>query len=150
MYKNYTVSEFLTVDEMLESFRGRCSFRQFIKSKSARYGMKVYALVCAKSFYTLNLEVYLEKQPDGPYALGNSACDVVLRLIEPISGTGRNITTDNFFSSVPLCQELLEEHRLTMVGTLRNNKREIPINFLDTKNKSVGMLGHFDLLSRKR
>uniref|UniRef100_A0A1B6LVC4 PiggyBac transposable element-derived protein domain-containing protein n=1 Tax=Graphocephala atropunctata TaxID=36148 RepID=A0A1B6LVC4_9HEMI len=135
---NYIVSEFVTIDEMLESFRGRCSFRQFIKNKPAKYGIKVYAMVCAKTFYTANLEVYLGKQVDGPFVEGNSAKEVVCRLIEPITGTGRNVTVDNFFCSVPLCNELLENHRLTLVGTLRQNKREIPCEFLDHKSKPLG------------
>lgn len=39
--------------------------------------------------------------------------------------TGRNITTDNFFTSVPLAEHLLEKG-LTIVGTLRQNKPDIP------------------------
>lgn len=49
---NYNVSAFVTVDEMLEAFRGRCGFRMYIKSKPARYGVKIFAMCCARSFYT--------------------------------------------------------------------------------------------------
>lgn len=134
----YIVSEFVTVDEMLESFRGRCAFRQYMRSKPAKYGLKVYAMVCAKTFYTANLEVYVGSQPDGPYVVNNSSKDVVLRMIEPISGSGRNVTIDNFFTSIPLWAELIQEHRLTVVGTLRKNKAEIPASFIDTKDRPVG------------
>ncbi|XP_046663091.1 piggyBac transposable element-derived protein 1-like [Homalodisca vitripennis] len=134
---HYRVSEFVTLDEMLESFRGRCSFRQYIKNKPAKYGLKIYALVCAKTFYTANLEVYAARQPPGPYQIDNSARSVVQRMIEPISGSGRNVTMDNWFSSVPLCFDLMNDHRLTMVGTLRKNKREIPSAFLETKHRPV-------------
>lgn len=34
---NIAVSEYLTIDEMLEAFRCRCGFRQYIKNKPARY-----------------------------------------------------------------------------------------------------------------
>lgn len=34
--KNYSVSEYVTLDEMLESFRGRCSFRQYMPKKPAK------------------------------------------------------------------------------------------------------------------
>jgi hypothetical protein len=34
----------------------------------------------------------------------------------PTSGTGRNVTLDNWFASYPLAKSLLD-HKLTMVGT---------------------------------
>ena len=38
---------------------------------------------------------------------------------------GHNITMDNFFTTVPLAEKLLKEN-LTIVGTLRKCKRDIP------------------------
>ncbi|KAJ4447052.1 hypothetical protein ANN_09041 [Periplaneta americana] len=132
--ENFTVSEYVTIDEMLESFRGRCSFKQFIKTKPARYGIKVFSLACAKTFYTLNMEVYAGKQPEGPYQVDNSAKCVVNRMVQPISGSRRNVTTDKWFTSVPLADELLRTHKLTLVGTLRKNKREVPPLFLQSRS----------------
>ncbi|CAK1581223.1 unnamed protein product [Parnassius mnemosyne] len=34
--QNYTPGEYCTVDEMLESFRGRCKFRVYISNKPAK------------------------------------------------------------------------------------------------------------------
>ncbi|KAJ8880759.1 hypothetical protein PR048_017229 [Dryococelus australis] len=70
--KAYTMSKYATIDEQLESFRGRCSFRQYIPNNPAKYGIKIFALVDAHMFYTWDLEVYVGKQPDGPYACSNS------------------------------------------------------------------------------
>ncbi|KAI4815178.1 hypothetical protein KUCAC02_005335, partial [Chaenocephalus aceratus] len=42
-----------------------------------------------------------------------------------IRHTGRNITMDNFFTSIPLAENLLEKN-LTLVGTLCQNKPDIP------------------------
>lgn len=136
--ENYVPSEFVTIDEMLASFRGRCSFRQYIKNKPAKYGIKIFSMVCAKSFYTSNLEVYAGKQPEGPFRVENSGKNIVERLVQPISGTRRNVTVDNWFCSIPLCKDLLENNQLTLVGTLRKNKKEIPPIFIDTKDKAPG------------
>lgn len=56
--KAYSLSEMVTIDEMLETFRGRCGFRQYIPNKPAKYGLKIFALTDAKMFYTNNIEVY--------------------------------------------------------------------------------------------
>ncbi|CAK1587951.1 unnamed protein product [Parnassius mnemosyne] len=46
---------------------------------------------------------------------------------------------DNWFTSVPLAHQLLKEpYKLTIVGTLRANKREIPPAILDIKERLIG------------
>ncbi|XP_035735020.1 uncharacterized protein LOC118447313 [Vespa mandarinia] len=49
---------------------------------------------------------------------------VVLKLVEPYTSYGRNITTDNFFISMSLAIKLLTK-KITLVGTIRGNKREL-------------------------
>lgn len=41
--------------------------------------------------------------------------------------------TNKWYNSIPLAECLLSVHKLTLVGTLRNNKKEIPPEFLNTK-----------------
>lgn len=130
--KFYTPSEYLKIDEQLVIFRGRCSFRQYIPSKPAKYGLKVFALVDCKTAYTSNLEIYVGKQPTGPYELDNSPKEVVLRLVKAVESTNRNITGDNWF----LLKILLTDKKLTHVGTIQKNKREILREFLPTKNRA--------------
>lgn len=134
--KPYTPSEFLTIDEQLIPFRGRCSFRQYIPNKPKRYGIKVFAMVDAKTYYCLKFEIYAGKQPQGSFASSNSPEDIVLRLIEPVDGSGRNITTDNWYSSIPLATSLLDRN-LTFIGTLKKNKKQIPPQFLADKSRPV-------------
>lgn len=129
----YTISEYATIDEKLEAFQGRCSFRQYIKNKPAKYGIKIFMLCDSRTFYTSNMEIYAGSQPEGPFEINNSAKDVVERLVQPISGTNRNVTMDNWFTSVPLSIALLKNHKLTMVGTIRTDKREVPLEFSSTK-----------------
>ena len=58
---------------------------------------------------------------------------VVHDLVDHLSGGGRNITTDNFFTSYNLDQELMRQN-LTLVGTLRSNHGEIPIEMLPSRH----------------
>lgn len=62
---------------------------------------------------------------------------IAKRLIAPISKTGRNKTMDNLYTLIPLSIDLLENHKLTIVGTIRKNKRQIPKYFLDTKKRDI-------------
>lgn len=86
--------EYATIDEKLETFRGRCSFCQYIPSKPAKYGVNIFALVNANFFYRQNLEIYAGKQPDGPFDVINKSTDVVRRLCAPIYNMGCKITMD--------------------------------------------------------
>lgn len=44
---------------------------------------------------------------------------------------------DNWYSSTPLNNELLKIHNLTVVETLRKNKKEIPPGFLEIKKREA-------------
>lgn len=134
--KYYTVGEYITIDEKLEAFRGKCSFRQYIPNKPARYGIKVFALVDARTFYTWNMEIYAGLQPQGPNCVKNTPDEIVKRLCQKLFGSGRNVTMDNWYTSYSLAKDLLKK-KLTIVGTIRKNKRELPAEFVTGKNREV-------------
>ena len=132
----YSVSEYVTIEEKLEKFRGRCGFRQYMPKKPARYGIKIFALVDARTFYTYNMEIYAGQQPEGPFKVDNSPSAIVKRLCTPLFGSARNVTMDNWYTSYPLAKELLSK-KLTIVGTLKKNKAMIPVEFLEAKTREV-------------
>lgn len=131
---NYNPSEFMTIDEQLLGFRGRFSARVYIKSKPARYGIKIVTMNDAKTFYMYNAIPYTGRIRTEP---GESVPSFYVRkLSEPIHNTNRTITCDNWFSSIEIFNKMKREFNLSMVGTLRKNKRQIPISF--TKSASLG------------
>jgi len=131
----YNTSEFTPIDEMLHPFRGRCSFIQYMPNKPAKYGVKIFALCDAKTFYCSNLEIYCGKQPPGPYDVRNTPTDIVMRLVSPIENSNKNVTTDNWYTNIPLLH-YLPEKKTTLLGTMKKNKREIPPNFCLQKRDS--------------
>ncbi|XP_033943723.1 piggyBac transposable element-derived protein 4-like [Pseudochaenichthys georgianus] len=121
----------VTVDERLVAFRGRCPFKQYMPSKPAKYGLKIWAACDANSSYALNLQVYTGK-PVGGAPERNQGMRVVLDMAQGLRG--HNITCDNFFTSYDPGQELLKR-KLTMVGTVRKNRTELPAEMLVIKNR---------------
>lgn len=122
--KYYIPGYDLCVDEQLVAFRGKCGFRQYIPSKPAKYGLKIWWCCDANTSYPLTGQVYLGRQPGDQRETGQGA-RVVQDLISPWRRSGRNIVGDNFFTSIPLVQELLADG-LTYTGTVRSNKPQIP------------------------
>jgi hypothetical protein len=101
---NYTPGTGCTVDESLHGFRGMCSFEQYIRNKPSKYGIKVYVLADNKTFYLVSSKIYTEA---GTHAPGLPVpTQAVLDLVPSVSGTSRNITTDTYYTSIPLAMEL--------------------------------------------
>ncbi|XP_031343697.1 piggyBac transposable element-derived protein 3-like [Photinus pyralis] len=131
--KYYNSGSHLTVDEQLVPFRGRCPFRVYMKSKPAKYGIKVWVLADAETPYCKNLQIYLGKKGNVPER--DQGKRVVLDLVSCL-GSGYGITTDNFFTSLELAENLLDRN-LTLCGTLRRTKTFLPTEFLPSRKQPV-------------
>jgi hypothetical protein len=121
-------------------FRGSCPFRVYIQNKPDKYGIKIMTLCDGKSFYMVNAIPYTGRVEES--ADESVPAYYVRTLTEPIHGTNRNVTCDNWFSFIPLAESLLTDHKITIVGTLRKNKREIPQSFTSPRGKQVQSCQH--------
>ena len=102
--KNYLPGEHVTVDEMLIPFCGCVAFWVYIKSKPAKYDMKVWVLADSHSRYAWNLQAYTGKV--GKKAEANQGLHVVSSLIKGLP-TGIGAVTNNYFTSLALAKKLL-------------------------------------------
>jgi hypothetical protein len=109
----------------------------YIPNKPSKYGIKIPMMCDSGTKYMLNAMTYIGRAtntnglPQGEY--------YVKELSQPIHGTNRNVTCDNWFTSVPLAKSLLQEpYKLTLVGTIRSNKREIPEELKNTRSRLIG------------
>ena len=94
----YGLGPHTAIDEMLQKFRGRCRFRQYMPSKPGRYGIKIWILADAENHYCYNAIPHIGKEGDAPASV-NLGGQVVKSLLEPIKGTNRNVTWDRYFTS---------------------------------------------------
>ncbi len=83
-------------DKQLVAFRGRCPFRQYIPSKPAKYGLKVWVACDVRSSYAFRMQVYTGKAA-GAQAETGQGRRVVLDLTEGLEG--HTVMVDNFFTS---------------------------------------------------
>lgn len=134
---NYVPGSNLTVDEQLLGFRGRCPFRMYIPNKPDKYGIKFPMMCDASTKYMIDAIPYLGRSTKtNGLPLGEF---YVKELTKTVHGTNRNVTCDNWFTSVPLAKNLLQTpYNLTIVGTIRSNKREIPEELKNTRSRPVG------------
>nr|CAH7718925.1 unnamed protein product [Callosobruchus chinensis] len=93
-------------------------------SKPDKYGIKYWLLCDAQTRYILSGIPYLGKDETREQGV-SLGTHVVLQLARPFLDKGRNITYDNFFTSLELAEKL-KQRKTSLVGTLRRNKVEVP------------------------
>lgn len=129
--------KFLIIDESMIPWRGRLNFRQYIKNKSHKYGVKLYKL-CTPEGYTFSLLIYAGKGENGREM--DHGRKTVMKLIKDLVNEGRVVITDNFYNSVGLAEELLE-NKTFICGTLRSNRKGLPKSVISTKLKKGEVIG---------
>lgn len=127
----------LVIDETMVPWRGRIQFRQYIKNKTHKYGVKLYKL-CTVDGFTCNMMVYTGKGQDGREK--DHGMKTVLKLIQNLDKNGRIVITDNFYNSVDLAEELLKR-KTFLCGTLRANRRGLPKSIVAKKIKKGEVIG---------
>lgn len=119
----------VTVDEQLFSTKSRCSFIQYMPQKPGKFGLKFWLICDTSTSYVLNAVPYTGRDDRRPPEQGLGE-HVVRTLVEPYYGSGITVTTDNFFTSLNLSDHL-RRNDVSMVGTMRANRREIPSQIKD-------------------
>ncbi|CAH1966167.1 unnamed protein product [Acanthoscelides obtectus] len=97
-------------------------FRQYIKNKKHKYGIKFYLLTeCDGTI--LKIQIYCGVFDD----LGGKghAANVVLNLLDNYCNNGYSVYMDNFYNSVSLARQLLE-NKIFCTGTLRAGRKDTP------------------------
>ncbi|XP_047538573.1 piggyBac transposable element-derived protein 4-like [Vanessa atalanta] len=127
----YTPGEVLVVDESMVHFRGRLHFRQYIPSKTHKYGVKIYKL-CTAEGYTLGYQIYHgeSRQCHGLDTSGS----IVIQLAEEFLDQGRLIVTDNYYTSIPLA-EFLKSRNTDLLGTVNKKRRGLPKDVIQASLK---------------
>lgn len=101
----------IVIDESLVLWKGRLSFKQFIKTKRHRFGIKLFVLCDVETDFILDFIIYTGAETRLlPYDanIGISGA-VVKTLIASYLNKGYNLYTDNWYTSPILAQYLYKK-----------------------------------------
>ena len=128
-------SQELSIDEAMIAFRGRVSFRQYIRGKPQPWGIKAYVLSESRTGYMYNIIIYYGKETQLTTKPGmNHTTNVVLTLMDPLKDLGYDLFTDRFYTSPMLANELLLIGT-TLTGTVMTNRKNMPAATQHKKQK---------------
>uniref|UniRef100_A0A669CUC4 PiggyBac transposable element-derived protein domain-containing protein n=1 Tax=Oreochromis niloticus TaxID=8128 RepID=A0A669CUC4_ORENI len=133
--KSFTPGEHMTIDEQLFPTKVRCPFTQYIATKPDKFGIKFWMATDLDTKYVCSASPYLGKDPSRQKG-ERLAENVVMKLMEPFLDDGRNVTTDNFFTSLSLSHRLLQR-KTTLLGMVNKVRRELPQLAKDTAKREV-------------
>jgi len=128
--RNYVPEQTITIDEAMIPFKGRLSFKQYMKDKPTKWGIKVFVLSDATNGYVYRFQIYAGKSMDRAVEVG--LCSrVVLELMSGLEDHGFDLYTDNYYTSPQLFLTLF-------------NRKGFPKSLVKKKKEDRG---YFDYLS---
>lgn len=127
--KLWVPDQHISIDERMVANKGRYSFKQYIKDKPTKWGMKLWVLADSFSGFTCNFEIYLGKKEKSAFGL---AYDVVTNLCKHLFHQGYKLFVDNFYSSVHLFKYLLSQG-MSACGTIIAGRKGFPIGLRNIK-----------------
>ena len=115
----------IAIDERMIKSKVHVSFKQYISNKPVRFGFKVFALCDSTFHYLFNFKIYTGRDQPGQVEHG-LAHNIVIELMQPLSGQGYQLYTDNFYTSPGLFSDLSDNHNTVAAGTCQTDRRGFP------------------------
>ena len=120
----------VSIDERMVKNKGRYGFRQYIRDKPTKWGMKLWILADSITGYTCNFDVYLGRNTEmSGFGL---AYDVVIKLVNSICDQGYRLFCDNFYTGVQLFKDLISKG-IRACGTIIPNRKGYPSDLKNAK-----------------
>ena len=118
----YYPAQQVSVDEAVKKFKGRCIFKQYIKGKPVRFGIKIFCLCCSLTSYLFNAIFYVGKTDENVSQESSVTQQTVIKLMQPLAGQNHEVYMDNYYTGIPLFTEL-QKMKIYATGTVRTNRK---------------------------
>ncbi|CAG5023050.1 unnamed protein product [Parnassius apollo] len=119
----------LSLDESMVLFRGHLIFRQYIKGKRHKYGIKLYIL-SEPNETIIRVHVFASTM-DETYGPGHTE-KIVEKLLQNNLDSGHAVFMDNFYNSYSLATKLLDRNTYC-TGTLNKKRKDNPSEVISKK-----------------
>lgn len=125
----------VSIDESMIAYTGRLGFKQYVPLKPTKRGIKVWMRADPNNGYVNEFQVYTGKE--GNVVEKGLGERVVRDLTRDIWGKFHHVYCDNYFTSLPLFEKLLENQTYAC-GTIRTNRKGLPPAVTKAKLKKQG------------
>ncbi|KAM4808018.1 piggyBac transposable element-derived protein 4 [Rhinophrynus dorsalis] len=135
----YTPSQNVAIKESLLLYKGHFVFKQYLPSKRAVHGIRLYKLCESSTGYTYRFRIHTGKDidlPQPPVCCPDLSTTekIVWDLILPLFDKGYHLYMDNIYAGVPLFRMLHSKDTLACAINCANNK-DFPLKLLLRKQK---------------
>ena len=115
----------------------RTGFRQFIKDKPTKWGIKLWVLEDSSNGYTIDFNIHIGRAAGQEVGANGLGYDVVMRLMTPYYNKGYHLFVDNFYSTLILFRDLFDNSVLA-TGTILGSGRSFPAALKNSKEWAKG------------
>ena len=133
----YVPQKYVAVDERMVKSRHRSGFRQFMKDKPTKWGIKLWVLADSANGYTVDFNIYIGRAAGQTISEHGLGYDVVMRLMAPYFGKGYHLFVDNFYSTLTLFKHLYDQG-VVATGTILESRRSFPPALKNSKEWAKG------------
>ncbi|XP_065671970.1 piggyBac transposable element-derived protein 4-like [Hydra vulgaris] len=135
----YIPNKNISIDKSLLLWKGHLSWKQYIPSKRSRFGMKSFALCESATGYIWNCFLYTGKEMTDSFApdlkkYKYQATKIVITQMDNLIGNEYCLHIDHWYTSYKICKALLD-HNTDCIGTLSNNRKQLPQDIKNVKIK---------------
>ena len=105
----------MAIDESVIAFKGRVSFRQYLKGKPTPWSIKAFVLADSVSGYLYKVAIYYGRATELVRPELPNTARVVLTLVDGLDDKGYDVYLDRFYNS-PLIATELKRKGITVTG----------------------------------
>ncbi|KAJ0022332.1 hypothetical protein NQD34_009822 [Periophthalmus magnuspinnatus] len=135
----YHPRQHISVDERMVATKARLSFKQYMRDKPTKWGLKFFVLA-DKNGYTVDYQLYTGKKSQS--SVNGLSFDVVSSLVnKDYLGSGYIVYCDNFYTS-PLLFRHLGQQGFGACGTYRQGRIGVPTTTENAPDKEISTRVH--------
>ncbi|XP_053391383.1 piggyBac transposable element-derived protein 4-like [Mercenaria mercenaria] len=130
----YRPSRNLSVDEAMIGFKGGSLLKQYIPNKPTKWGLKSWMLADSHTGFCVQADIYTGAK-GGQGSTEGLGYKVVMGMARHVQGKHHHLFFDNYFTSPKLLIDLVPM-QIYSTGTVRPNRKGLPLNFSDKDKKA--------------